>query len=125
MSQDHRQLDSHLIGRLILPLIQSSPSVSIPVLQSTVRQSYHFKLSYEKSCCAGTICDLSDVPYYDGHVMVPNCSQFDKVFWSYPPCIEAFKHCNPFILVDGRHLYGKYGRMLHYVGKSVTLDVVV
>ncbi|RYR12050.1 hypothetical protein Ahy_B04g069565 [Arachis hypogaea] len=39
MSQDHRQLDSSLICKVILPLIQSNPSVSFPVL-------YHFKLSY-------------------------------------------------------------------------------
>ncbi|RYR39150.1 hypothetical protein Ahy_A09g044608 [Arachis hypogaea] len=31
MSQDHRQLDSSLICRVILSLIQSNPFVSIPV----------------------------------------------------------------------------------------------
>ncbi|RYR33485.1 hypothetical protein Ahy_A10g048085 isoform B [Arachis hypogaea] len=46
MSQNHRQLDSNLICKVILPLIQSNPSVSIPVLQGAVRQSYHFKPSY-------------------------------------------------------------------------------
>ncbi|RYR74321.1 hypothetical protein Ahy_A02g008995 [Arachis hypogaea] len=39
MSQDHR---------LILPLIHSNTSVSITVLESTVRQSYHFKPLYRK-----------------------------------------------------------------------------
>ncbi|XP_052110119.1 uncharacterized protein LOC127741500 [Arachis duranensis] len=48
MSQDHRQLDSSLICRVILPLIQSNPSVSIPVLQGMVQASYHFKPSYIK-----------------------------------------------------------------------------
>ncbi|XP_025676932.1 uncharacterized protein [Arachis hypogaea] len=48
MSQDHRQLDNTLICRVILPLIQSNPSVSIPVLQSAVQASYHFKPSYRK-----------------------------------------------------------------------------
>ncbi|XP_057745866.1 uncharacterized protein LOC130964488 [Arachis stenosperma] len=48
MSQDHRQLDSSLICRVILPLIQSNPSVSIPVLQGAVQASYHFKPSYRK-----------------------------------------------------------------------------
>ncbi|KAL4371749.1 hypothetical protein AHAS_Ahas06G0196900 [Arachis hypogaea] len=48
MSQDHRQLDSSLICRVILPLIQSNPSVSIPILQGAVQASYHFKPSYRK-----------------------------------------------------------------------------
>ncbi|XP_016206331.1 uncharacterized protein LOC107646676 [Arachis ipaensis] len=48
MLQDHRQLDISLIYKVILPLIQSNPSVSIPVLQGAVRQSYHFKPSYRK-----------------------------------------------------------------------------
>ncbi|RYR00344.1 hypothetical protein Ahy_B07g088476 [Arachis hypogaea] len=48
MSQDHRQLDSSLICRVILSLIQSNPSVSIPVLQGAVQASYHFKPSYRK-----------------------------------------------------------------------------
>ncbi|XP_025633079.1 uncharacterized protein [Arachis hypogaea] len=48
MSQDHRQLDNSLICCVILPLIQSSPSVNISVLQGAASQSYHFKLSYRK-----------------------------------------------------------------------------
>ncbi|RYQ98615.1 hypothetical protein Ahy_B07g086378 [Arachis hypogaea] len=48
MSQDHRQLNSSLICRVILPLIQSNPSVSIPVFQGAVWASYHFKPSYRK-----------------------------------------------------------------------------
>ncbi|RYR17607.1 hypothetical protein Ahy_B03g062310 [Arachis hypogaea] len=48
MSQDHRQLDSSHICRLILPLIQSNPSISISILQGAVRLNYYFKLSYMK-----------------------------------------------------------------------------
>ncbi|RYR74388.1 hypothetical protein Ahy_A02g009081 [Arachis hypogaea] len=48
MSQDHRQLDSSLICKVILLLIQSNPSVSIPVLQGAVQTGYHFKPSYRK-----------------------------------------------------------------------------
>ncbi|XP_057734784.1 uncharacterized protein LOC130950289 [Arachis stenosperma] len=48
MSQDHRKLDSSLIYKVILPLIQSYPSVSIPVLQVAVQASYHLKSSYRK-----------------------------------------------------------------------------
>ncbi|RYR02802.1 hypothetical protein Ahy_B06g081631 [Arachis hypogaea] len=48
MSQDHQQMDSSLIYNVILPLIQSNHSISIPVLQGAVQQSYHFKPSYRK-----------------------------------------------------------------------------
>ncbi|RYR10827.1 hypothetical protein Ahy_B05g079304 [Arachis hypogaea] len=48
MSQNHRQLNSSLIYRVILPLIQSNSSVNIPVLQGVVQASYHFKSSYRK-----------------------------------------------------------------------------
>ncbi|XP_025650642.1 uncharacterized protein [Arachis hypogaea] len=39
-------------------------------------------------------------------------SMFDKVFWTFPTCVEAFKHCKPFVSVDGTHLFGKYGGVL-------------
>ncbi|MED6215669.1 hypothetical protein PIB30_116312, partial [Stylosanthes scabra] len=48
MSADHAQLDSNLIRDFILPIIKRNPSVGIPVLQSSVQQSYHFLPSYRK-----------------------------------------------------------------------------
>ncbi|XP_015970751.1 uncharacterized protein LOC107494208 [Arachis duranensis] len=143
MSQDHRQLDSSLICRVILSLMQSNLSVSIPILQGAVQASYHFKLSYRKvwmakqkavaqifgdweesynkvskllqalqSCVFGTICDLRVKPFYGGHLLVRDYNMFDKVFWYFPSCVEAFKHCKPFVSVDGTHLYGRYGGVL-------------
>ncbi|RYR74095.1 hypothetical protein Ahy_A02g008712 [Arachis hypogaea] len=115
MSQDHRQLDSSLIYRVILPLIQSNPSISIPVLQGVVQTSYHFKPSYRKalqSCVPDTICDLHVKPYYEGHLIVRDCCMFDKVFWTFLSCVEAFKHYKPFVFVDDTHLYDKYGEVL-------------
>ncbi|XP_025703925.1 uncharacterized protein [Arachis hypogaea] len=104
MSQDHRQLDSSLICRVILPLIQSNPSVSIPVLQGAVQAL--------QSCFPDTICDLRVKLYYEGHLMVRDCCMFDKVFWAFLSCVEAFKHCKPFVFVDSTHLYSKYGGVL-------------
>ncbi|XP_072058235.1 uncharacterized protein [Arachis hypogaea] len=37
---------------------------------------------------------------------------FDKVFWSFLSCVEAFKDCKPFVSVDSTHLYGRYGGVL-------------
>ncbi|XP_025636409.1 uncharacterized protein [Arachis hypogaea] len=63
-------------------------------------------------CCPRIICDLRTIPYYDGNLMIHDYDQFDKVFWTFSPCVEAFKHCKPFIFVDGMHLYGKYSSVL-------------
>ncbi|XP_025693006.1 uncharacterized protein [Arachis hypogaea] len=37
---------------------------------------------------------------------------FHQVFWSFPLCVEAFKHCKPLVSVDEIHLYGKYTGIL-------------
>ncbi|XP_015932905.1 uncharacterized protein LOC107459205 [Arachis duranensis] len=37
---------------------------------------------------------------------------FHRLFWTFPPCIEAFHHCKPLVSIDGTHLYGKYGGTL-------------
>ncbi|RYQ98722.1 hypothetical protein Ahy_B07g086486 [Arachis hypogaea] len=99
MSQNHAQLDSGLICKVMLPMIKTDPSVSIPVLQST-------------ECLPGTIHGCVVVPYYNGDMVNRELSQFDKVFWALPLYIEALKHCKPFVSVDGTHLYEKYGGMM-------------
>lgn len=33
---------------------------------------------------------------------------FHWLFWTFLPCIEAFRHCKPLVSVDGTHLYCKY-----------------
>ncbi|XP_015946046.1 uncharacterized protein LOC107471119 [Arachis duranensis] len=37
---------------------------------------------------------------------------FHRLFWTFPPCIEAFRHCKPLVSIDSTHLYGKYGGTL-------------
>ncbi|XP_025679143.1 uncharacterized protein [Arachis hypogaea] len=86
--------------------------------QKTIAQIYgDCEESYNKvpkllqalqSCFPGTICELRVAPYYDGHRLVRDCSMFDKIFWAFPSCVEAFKHCKLFVSVDGTHLYGRY-----------------
>ncbi|XP_025702506.1 uncharacterized protein [Arachis hypogaea] len=90
--------------------------------QKTIAQIYgDWEESYNKvpkllqalqSCFPGTICDFCVKPFYDGHLLVHDCSMFDKVFWSFSSCVEAFMHCKPFVSIDGTHLYGRYGGVL-------------
>ncbi|RYR16137.1 hypothetical protein Ahy_B04g073072 [Arachis hypogaea] len=89
------------------------------VKQKAISQIYgDWKESYNKvpkllqaqqSCFPGTICELQITPYYDGHRLVRDCSVFDKLFWAFPSCVEAFKHCKPFVSVDSTYLYSRYG----------------
>ncbi|XP_015939615.1 uncharacterized protein LOC107465137 [Arachis duranensis] len=37
---------------------------------------------------------------------------FHRLFWTFPPCIEAFRHCKPLVSIDGTYIYGKYGGTL-------------
>ncbi|XP_025685656.1 uncharacterized protein [Arachis hypogaea] len=60
----------------------------------------------------GTIVDLQMRPYYVGNTLDRDSVMFHQVFWSFPSCVEAFKHCKPLVSVDGTHLYGKYAGTL-------------
>ena len=60
----------------------------------------------------GTIIQLVTQPYYVENVVDHSCVMFHRLFWTFAPCIEAFKYCKPLITVDGTHLYGKYGGTL-------------
>ena len=37
-----------------------------------------------------------------------NTKIFQRVFWTFHPSIEGFKHCRPILSIDGTYLYGKY-----------------
>jgi transposase-like protein len=42
---------------------------------------------------------------------------FDRAFWCFGQCVEAFKHCRPVLSVDGTFLAGKFkGTMLTAIG---------
>ena len=44
---------------------------------------------------------------------------FDRAFWSFGPCIEAFMHCPPLLCIDATFMYGKYKE---YVLIATTID---
>ena len=37
-----------------------------------------------------------------------NTKIFQRVFWTFHPSIEGFKHYQPILSIDGTHLFGKY-----------------
>ncbi|XP_057755362.1 uncharacterized protein LOC130974504 [Arachis stenosperma] len=54
------------------------------------------------------IVHFETMPAYQGDDLVSDIRVLHRVFWSYYPCIRAFRHCKPVVQVDGTHLYGKY-----------------
>ncbi|XP_025611796.1 uncharacterized protein [Arachis hypogaea] len=137
MSQDHAQLDSKVICHRIYPMVQANATICIKVLQGSVESAYGYKVSYKKVWHAKqkaiakiygdreesydqledisthcTIVDLQTRPNYVGNTLDRHSVIFHQVFWSFPSCVEAFKHCVPLVSVVGIHLYGKYARTL-------------
>ncbi|XP_015973731.1 uncharacterized protein LOC107496922 [Arachis duranensis] len=60
----------------------------------------------------GTITVLKTSPVRIGSGVDESTVYFHRLFWTFPPCIEAFRHCKPLVSIDGTHLYGKYGGTL-------------
>ncbi|RYQ89723.1 hypothetical protein Ahy_B09g096225 isoform D [Arachis hypogaea] len=71
------------------------------------------------------VVHFETVPAYQGDELVRDIQVLHRVFWSYYPCIRAFRHCKLIVQVDGTHLYGKYkGCLLVAVSQDVTRDGV-
>ncbi|XP_027362818.1 uncharacterized protein LOC113870426 [Abrus precatorius] len=56
----------------------------------------------------GSIVQLDAVKAYGNDELVHNVQILRRIFWSFAPCIRAFRHCKPLVQVDRTHLYGKY-----------------
>ncbi|XP_025704046.1 uncharacterized protein [Arachis hypogaea] len=59
-----------------------------------------------------TVALLKTSPVCVGDKVDESTEYFYRLFWTFPPCVEAFKHCMPLISIDSMHLYGKYGGTL-------------
>ncbi|XP_057760032.1 uncharacterized protein LOC130980357 [Arachis stenosperma] len=65
-----------------------------------------------QSTMPGTITVLKTSPVRLRGEVDESTVYFHQLFWTFSPCIEAFRHCKPLVSIDGTHLYGKYGGML-------------
>ncbi|XP_025616870.1 uncharacterized protein [Arachis hypogaea] len=65
-----------------------------------------------QSTMAGTITVLKTSPVRLRGEVDESTVYFHRLFWTFPPCIEAFRHCKSLVSIDGTHLYGKYGGTL-------------
>ncbi|RYR10291.1 hypothetical protein Ahy_B05g078767 [Arachis hypogaea] len=71
------------------------------------------------------VVHFETMPTYQGDDLVPDIRVLHRVFWSYYPCIRAFRHCKPMVQVDGTHLYEKYkGCLLVAVSQDGNNNIV-
>ncbi|XP_016206826.1 uncharacterized protein LOC107647238 [Arachis ipaensis] len=71
------------------------------------------------------VVHFETMPAYQGDDLVSHIRVLHRVFWSYYPCIKAFRHCKPLVQVDGTHLYGKYkGCLLVAVSQDGNNNIV-
>ncbi|XP_016164550.1 uncharacterized protein LOC107607076 [Arachis ipaensis] len=86
--------------------------------QKSVKKIFRgWEASYEtlpiwfKAMChkePSVVIHFETMPAYQGDDLVTDIRILHRVFWSYYPCIKAFRHCKPVVQVDGTHLYEKY-----------------
>ncbi|XP_057760011.1 uncharacterized protein LOC130980335 [Arachis stenosperma] len=71
------------------------------------------------------VLHFETMPAYQDDDLVMDIQVLHRVFWSYYPCIRAFRHCKPVVQVDETHLYGKYkGCLLVSVSQDGNNNIV-
>ncbi|XP_016199368.1 uncharacterized protein LOC107640357 [Arachis ipaensis] len=74
---------------------------------------------------SGLVVQIETRPLYNGNEEAQRVKILHRVFWSFNPCIRAFRHCKPLVKVDGTHLYGKYkGTLLVAVAQDGNQNIV-
>ncbi|XP_016207018.1 uncharacterized protein LOC107647460 [Arachis ipaensis] len=90
--------------------------------------SYEALIIWFEAMChkePSAVVHFETMPAYQGDDLVSNIRVLHRVFWSYYPCIRAFRHCKPVVQVDGTHLYEKYkGCLLVAVSQDGNNNIV-
>ncbi|XP_016178839.1 uncharacterized protein LOC107621324 [Arachis ipaensis] len=72
-----------------------------------------------------SVVQIETRPLYNGNEEAQGVKILHCVFWSFNPCIRAFRHCKPLVQVDSTHLYGKYkGTLLVVVAHDGNQNIV-
>ncbi|XP_074342587.1 uncharacterized protein LOC141680192 [Apium graveolens] len=142
ISQDHCNLNASNIAHIITSQIVADPNVSDKVLMATSVGHFSYKPSRGKIRYAkeksvkqlfksseesyqylpifmNAIQSFNHGTYVDWHfkehdlgLPIDEVVRFKRMFCAFKPCIDAFQHCIPVILIDGTHLYDKYRGVL-------------
>nr|XP_029144546.1 uncharacterized protein LOC114924346 [Arachis hypogaea] len=118
ISQDHSKLDSTTIAEAIKPLVEVDPALKVKSVIAEVQSKFNYT---EPSA----VVHFETMPAYQGDDLVTDIRVLHRVFWSYYPCIRAFRHCKPVVHVDVTNLYGKYkGCLLVAVSQDGNNNIV-
>ncbi|XP_022149421.1 uncharacterized protein LOC111017851 [Momordica charantia] len=139
LTQDHSQLDSNFMCNEIQNIVRRDPSMSATSLQEVIKKDFGYCVNYRRMWQAKRKAlikvfedwekSYEELPYWlnalvhynvDTRVLwdlIPSNKRgnliFGRLFWSFGPTIEGFKHCRRLIQIDGTHLYDKYkGKLL-------------
>ncbi|KAL9690477.1 hypothetical protein QQ045_010876 [Rhodiola kirilowii] len=63
--------------------------------------------------------NFGSIVHWDTSMLESGKVSLNRVFWSFAPAIEGFKHCRPVISIDATHLIGKWKDVLMI---AVSLD---
>ncbi|RYQ80375.1 hypothetical protein Ahy_Scaffold1g106832 isoform A [Arachis hypogaea] len=119
ISQDHAKLDSDTIADAIRPLVEADPSIKVKSVIAEVQGKFNY-ITLPVSLKAMTV-KMSRSRSEE----IQGVRVLHRVFWSFYPCIVAFKHYKPLVQVDGTHLYGKYkGALLVAVAQDGNKNIV-
>nr|XP_025693013.1 uncharacterized protein LOC112795291 [Arachis hypogaea] len=73
----------------------------------------------------GSVVQIETRPLYNGNEEAQWVKILHRVFWSFNPCVRAFRHCKPLVQVDRTHLYEKYkGTLLVAVAQDGNQNIV-
>ncbi|XP_016207385.1 uncharacterized protein LOC107647853 [Arachis ipaensis] len=118
ISQDHSKLDSNTIAEAIKSLVEADPSLKVKSVIAEVQSKFNYT---EPSA----VVYFETMSAYQGDDLVGDIRILHRVFWSYYPCIRAFRHCKSVVQVDETHLYGKYkGCLLVAVSQDDNNNIV-
>ncbi|XP_015948295.1 uncharacterized protein LOC107473255 [Arachis duranensis] len=88
ISSNHKSLDYHVISAFILPMVRADAAVCIKVLGVQMMM-------------LGSVVVLRMSPVRVGRQVDQSQAYFHRLFWTFPPCIEAFRHCKMLVSIDG------------------------
>ncbi|RVW77889.1 hypothetical protein CK203_054346 [Vitis vinifera] len=115
-------------------MIKAQFTLSVAAIQASIVEKFRYQISYKKASKA-KLKALTNLfgDFYKSYVELPhffialeqanlgyvvisktflgimeNTEIFQRVFWTFQPSIEGFKHCRPILSIDGTHLYEKY-----------------
>ena len=150
--QEHRNLSSPLLARLLYTELVECEAMRIKSIQIKVKGRFKYNISYGKAWrtkqkalemrfgtfadgydCAVRLLETLKARNPGTYVNIedffmpeyPTVRVLHRLFFSFGVCVEAFRYCRPVLCVDGTFLTGKYkGQILTAIGQDGNNQIV-